>query len=201
MPKMSEKLSRFTAKILAEAAAEAQRSMDQVQQERSAALRKAEDQVLRESYQYIHREVARIRAEAGQSVSRRMMEDRKALYLRREEMARETFAQVQEKLEAFTRTPAYGQRLEELLREALEQLPEAEDVEVFLRPEDAQWQPRLTQAAGGRSLTFREGTFRLGGLTARSASLGLQVDSSFDGAARELSGHFAELFGLSLSDE
>ena len=31
--------------------------------------------------------------------------------------------------------------------------------------------------------------------------LGLRVDSSFDSAAGELSGHFAELFGISLSDD
>ena len=33
MPDMSEKLGRFTAKIMAEASAEVQRSMDQLQQE------------------------------------------------------------------------------------------------------------------------------------------------------------------------
>ena len=60
MPDMTEKLDRFTAKILAEASEESKRAMDQAQQKRAAALRRAEDQVLREAYQYIHREVARI---------------------------------------------------------------------------------------------------------------------------------------------
>ena len=87
------------------------------------------------------------------------------------------------------------------VKEALEQLPGAEDVEVELRPEDGTWQSRLAAAAGERKLTFRTGSFRMGGLVARSAGLGLRVDSSFDSAARDLSGHFAELFGLSLSDE
>ena len=32
-------------------------------------------------------------------------------------------------------------------------------------------------------------------------AMGLRVDASFDSAAGELSGHFAELFGLSLADE
>lgn len=36
---------------------------------------------------------------------------------------------------------------------------------------------------------------------AESEQLGLRVDSSFDSAAGELSGHFAELFGISLSDD
>ena len=200
MPDMSEKLDRFTAKILAEASAENQRAMDQVQQQRAAALRKAEDQVLREAYQTIHREVARVKAEAGRSVSRRMLENQRALYLRREEMAQETFALVRARIAAFTRTPAYGDRLEELLKEALGQLNGAEDAEVYLRPEDKDWIPRLSRAAG-RKVDFREGDFRMGGLVVRSPSLGLRVDGSFDSAAQELSGHFAELFGLSLSDE
>ena len=71
----------------------------------------------------------------------------------------------------------------------------------LLRPGDERWQAQLAAAAKGRSLTFRQGQFSLGGLVVRSAGLGLQVDASFDTSAQELSGHFAELFGLSLSDE
>ena len=201
MPDMTDKLGRFTAKILAEASAEARQEMDQAQQERAAALHRTEEQARLESQRSLQRALAQVKAEAGRGVSRRMLEDQRALYLRREEMAEETFARVREKVAAYTATPAYGQRLEQLLAEALERLPGAEDVEVELRPEDRQWQSRLTAAAGGRRLTFRPGTFTLGGLVARSASLGLQVDGSFDSAAEELSGRFAELFGLSLSDE
>ncbi|WP_297209728.1 V-type ATP synthase subunit E [uncultured Flavonifractor sp.] len=201
MAEMTDKLDRFTAKILAEASAESQRAMDQVQQQRDAALRKAESQMLREAYQHIHSEVARVKAEAGRSVSRRMLENQRALHLRREEMAQETFARVRARLTAFTRTPAYGARLEELLREALKQLPGADDMQVCLREEDQEWIPRLTQAAEGRKLSFQRGEFRLGGLVALSPGLGLRVDNSFDSAAEELAGHFAELFGLSLSDE
>ena len=133
-------------------------------------------------------------------MSRRMLENQRALSLQREEMAQETFARVRAKIAAFTRTPAYGDRLEELLRQALAQLPGAEDVEVCLRPEDKGWMPRLAKAAGGKA-AFQEGDFRMGGLVARSLSLGLRVDASFDCAAQELSGHFAELFGLSLAGE
>ena len=201
MPDMTEKLDRFTAKILAEASAETRRAMDQAEHQRDSALRKAEDQVLREAYRYIHGEVARIKAEAGRSVSRRMLENQRALSLRREEMARETFALVRARIAAFTRTEAYGKRLGELLTDALGRLPGAEDVQICLREEDKGWIPALTRAARGRKLDFRPGEFRLGGLVALSPSLGLRVDASFDSAAQELSGHFAELFGLSLSDQ
>lgn len=105
------------------------------------------------------------------------------------------------KIAAFTRTPAYGQQLTALLAEALEQLSGAEEVLVTLRGDDLSFREALAASAPQIRLTFREGDFRLGGLIAESPDLGLRVDSSFDSAAGELSGHFAELFGLSLSDE
>ena len=159
MPDMNQKLDRFTAKILAEAADESKRALAEVKRRRELRFQEAEDAALKEAYEYIHGEVARIQSEAGRGVSRHMLENKRALYLRRTEMAQEVFALVRAKIAA------------------------------------------LAASAPQIRLTFREGDFRLGGLIAESPDLGLRVDSSFDSAAGELSGHFAELFGLSLSDE
>jgi vacuolar-type H+-ATPase subunit E/Vma4 len=201
MPDMNTKLARFTAAILAEATAESERSMEQVKQQRSQACRAAEDQILLETYQYIRREVAAIKADAGRSVSRHMMDNKRTLSLRREAISREVFALVEEKIDAYTRTPAYAARLAELLRQALAQLDgTADDLEVSLRPQDKGHIPALT-AAAGRPVRFAEGEFRLGGLVVQSAKLGLRVDQCFDSAMDALSGHFAELFGLSLADD
>ena len=178
MPDMNQKLDRFTAKILAEAADESKRALAEVKRRRELRLQEAEDAALKEAYEYIHGEVARIQSEA-----------------------QEVFALVRAKIAAFTRTPAYGQRLTALLAEALEQLSGAEEVLVTLRGDDLSFREALAASAPQIRLTFREGDFRLGGLIAESPDLGLRVDSSFDSAAGELSGHFAELFGLSLSDE
>ena len=190
MPDMNQKLDRFTAKILAEAADESKRALAEVKRRRELRFQEAEDAALKEAYEYIHGEVAR-----------HMLENKRALYLRRTEMAQEVFALVRAKIAAFTRTPAYGQRLTALLAEALEQLSGAEEVLVTLRGDDLSFREALAASAPQIRLTFREGDFRLGGLIAESPDLGLRVDSSFDSAAGELSGHFAELFGLSLSDE
>ena len=201
MPDMNQKLDRFTAKILAEAADESKRALAEVKRRRELRFQEAEDAALKEAYEYIHGEVARIQSEAGRGVSRHMLENKRALYLRRTEMAQEVFALVRAKIAAFTRPPAYGQRLTALLAEALEQLSGAEEVLVTLRGDDLSFREALAASAPQIRLTFREGDFRLGGLIAESPDLGLRVDSSFDSAAGELSGHFAELFGLSLSDE
>ena len=120
MPDMNQKLDRFTAKILAEAADESKRALAEVKRRRELRFQEAEDAALKEAYEYIHGEVARIQSEAGRGVSRHMLENKRALYLRRTEMAQEVFALVRAKIAAFTRTPAYGQRLTALLAEALE---------------------------------------------------------------------------------
>ena len=41
----------------------------------------------------------------------------------------------------------------------------------------------------------------LGGLIAACPEIGQRIDGSYDTALSELTGHFAELFGLSLSDD
>lgn len=201
MPERKEKLDRFTAKILAEASQEAKKAIEELKRSREQARSRAEDQVLLEAYQYIHREVGRIKAEAGREVSRHMLENKRTLAIRREEMARESFALVRAKIAAYTRTPDYTARMQALLRQALAQLPGAQDAVVYLRAEDMALESALRQAAGNVPLRFVPGELRLGGLVAESQALGLRADASFDSQAQALSGHFAELFGISLADQ
>ena len=201
MPDINQKLGRFTAKILAEAAAESRRAMEEVQRRREQRIQEAEDEVLKEAYDYIHTEVSRIQAEAGRGVSRHMLDNKRTLSLRRKEMAQEVFALVRAKIAAFTRTDAYTRRMAALMTEAAGYLDGAKEVLVTLREEDMGLRQLLTDAVPLMHLTFQPGDFRMGGLVAESPDLGLRVDASFDSAAEELSGHFAELFGLSLSDE
>ena len=164
-------------------------------------MQEAEDEVLKEAYDYIHTEVSRIQAEAGRGVSRHMLDNKRTLSLRRKEMAQEVFALVRAKIAAFTRTDAYTRRMAALMTEAAGYLDGAKEVLVTLREEDMGLRQLLTDSVPLMHLTFQPGDFRMGGLVAESPDLGLRVDASFDSAAEELSGHFAELFGLSLSDE
>ena len=201
MPDITQKLDPFPAKILAEAAAESRRAREEVQRRREQRIQEAEDEVLKEAYDYIHTEVSRIQAEAGRGVSRHMLDNKRTLSLRRKEMAQEVFALVRAKIAAFTRTDAYTRRMAALMTEAAGYLAGAKEVLVTLREEDMGLRQLLTDSVPLMHLTFQPGDFRMGGLVAESPDLGLRVDASFDSAAEELSGHFAELFGLSLSDE
>lgn len=200
MPELSKKLERFTSILLAEATAENERTLNELKKRHDAALESAEDRVLLEAYEYIHGEVSRIRGEQGRKVSQRLLENKRALSRRREEIADEVFALVRERIAAFTRTPAYRQRLQELLKESLAALPGAEDVVVTLREEDLPLAKDL-RATAGHPITVEAGPIRLGGLIVRSDSLGLRADASFDCAMAGLDGHFARVVGLSLTDD
>ena len=199
MPELSEKLDRFTALLLSQAAAENERTMQELKEKHDAALSSAEDQILLEAYTYIHGEVSRIRSEQGRKVSRHLLECKQALYRRREEIAGEVFSLVRERIGAFTATPAYAGQLRARLLEAAARLEGAADLALYLRSADLPLGAQLREALPGRSLDIHPGPFVLGGLILESDSLRLRLDASYDTAMEELSGHFASLVGLSLA--
>ena len=198
MPELSEKLDRFTALLLSQAAAENERTMQELKEKHDAALSSAEDQILLEAYTYIHGEVSRIRSEQGRKVSRHLLECKQALYRRREEIAGEVFL-VRERIGTFTATPAYAGQLRARLLEAAARLEGAEDLALYLRSADLPLGAQLREALPGRSLDIHPGPFVLGGLILESDSLRLRLDASYDTAMEELSGHFASSVGLSLA--
>lgn len=199
MPQLDEKLMHFTQVLMEEADAESAAVEAEIAAARAKARSEAEDEILQDAYRYIKSEVSRLRTESGRQVSRQMQENQRRLSLRREEMAREVFAVVREKLDAYTKTDAYPRRLTVLFREALSLLGTVKSVTVYLRPEDRTYLPLLQKAAGPVKVTAETGTFQLGGLVLLAPEKARRVDATFDTALDELSGHFAELIGLRLA--
>lgn len=200
MPQFNEKLMHFTQVLMEEASAETRAVEAEIQAARESARAKAEDQILQEAYQYIKSEVARLRKDSGRRISRQMQDNRRQLYLRREEMAQEVFDLVRVRLSSYVETPAYQDKLLSLFRESVERLGEITRLTVFLRPEDRSYAPLLDEACGTIYLTVKDGPFVLGGLVVESDERALRIDATFDTALEELNGHFAEQFGLSLAD-
>lgn len=199
MPESKQKLDRFTAAILREAAEESRQAQAAFDERRQALLEEVRVQAKAEAKAYRHQEIARLRAEAGQQVSRRMQKSKHTLFRRRNEIAGEVFDEVREQIAAYTVSAAYAGRLEELLQAALARLDGADRVRVYLRAEDRAHRPFLQERMPEVQMTFLEGEFQLGGLIVEAPDLGLRVDASFDSRLRSLSGHFAELFGISLA--
>lgn len=201
MSDLNTKIDRFAAAIVAEATADTDRALAELSQRRTAAYSAAEDRILGDVYRFIHAEVARIKTEAGRQISRHMLENKRTLYLRREEISAEVFGGVRNRLATYTASPDYPQRMATLYADALVVLAGADEVRLFLRPADAALAAALTASQPQMKVQILEGDFLLGGLIADAPALGRRVDATFDSSIEELSGHFAELFGLSLSGE
>ena len=72
---------------------------------------------------------------------------------------------------------------------------------IQLRREDLPLGQKLADSVAPVKATVEEGRFQIGGLVALCPELGIRADCSFDAQLEELGGHFAEIFGLSLSDD
>lgn len=208
MPEQTRKLIHFTDTVLQEATTEAERTLDALEAQKTAALAYADRQAKQEALRSIRAESARIHTEAGREISRHLMDCKREVYLRRSQIAAEVFQQVEARLAAFTASPDYPVRLEEQLSQAVDHMAQAlarldltAGVTVYLRPEDMGFSQRLARAIEPTRAVFQTGTFSLGGFIADCPELGQRLDASYDTALAELTGRFAELFGLSLADD
>ena len=130
-----------------------------------------------------------------------LMEGKRKIYLRRKEFGQEGFEKVRQRIAQYTASPEYPKHLEALLAAAMKQLPGARRVSLRLRKEDLPLADRLAKTIAPVKVEYEEGSFSLGGLALRCPELGLRVDCSFDNQLEELASHFAESFGLSVSDD
>ena len=179
MPDLDEKLKRFTEAITSDAAADSYAIMEEVRRQRESSQRSAVDDSLEAAYRYIKAEVTRIRTESGRTVSRRMMDNKRTLYARRAELSGEVLRDVMQKLADYVTGPAYAEQLTGMARQAAGAFGGAPTV-ISLRREDMTRIPTLRKAVEGRDVTFVEGTFRLGGLTAECPGQQRQINMTFD---------------------
>jgi vacuolar-type H+-ATPase subunit E/Vma4 len=191
------KLEHFTSAITEGAIDESRKIYEEIRTQSERALAAAEDEVLGETFRFVKSEVSKIRTQAGRLVSRKMMENKRALSLRRAEMCAECIAQVRARLAEYVKTPAYTRRLKDIAARALATL--AGDCVLCLREEDMRLRGDIIPLHCPHNVEFRVGAFELGGLRAFCRSKALQVDASFDTTLEELGEHFAELIGLEIA--
>ena len=201
MQQQMEKLLHFTDAVMKNATRESDELRRQLADTRTKTLEKAREEAQEAARTYYDREAARIRAQAGREVSMHLMEGKRKIYLRRKEIGQEVFEKVRQRIAQYTASPEYPKHLEALLAAAMKQLPGARRVSLRLRKEDLPLADRLAKTIAPVKVEYEEGSFSLGGLALRCPELGLRVDCSFDNQLEELASHFAESFGLSVSDD
>ena len=201
MPEQTQKLIHFTDNVLKAASKESEELERQLADQRKAALDEVRKAAWENAKAYYNKEAAKLKAEAGREVSRHLMEGKRQVYLRRSQVAQEVLAQVRRRVDEFVVSPAYPEHLKTLLARAMERLDGVEEIYLRLRQEDLELGPMLAESVAPVKVKYEEGRIQVGGLAIRCPELGIRVDCSFDTELEELGGHFAETFGLSLSDD
>ncbi len=201
MSDRNDKLEKFKQLVLEDAVEERRAILEQVEQQRRKRLQAAQQEIQRRIDAETRKRAVAIQAEAGRKISRRMMENKRTVATCREEIGREVFSVVRERILAFTETEEYLPHLKRLYIEAFSALGSPYDGVIYLREEDMKYQRELAACLPGRHVTFQPGKFLLGGLMVDCHSKLLRADQSYDTALSDLEGHFAELFGIALADD
>ena len=113
----------------------------------------------------------------------------------------EVLDKVRGKLDEFVASPQYPEHLKGLLAQTVSRLDGVHEMVIQLRREDLPLGQKLADSVAPVKATVEEGRFQIGGLVALCPELGIRADCSFAAQLEELGGHFAEIFGLSLSDD
>jgi len=194
----TQKLKQFTGAIEKDAQCECEELLSDEQREKQSALLAAEDEILGEVFRFIKTESTREQTDMNRKISRHMMANKNKLNARREELGAIVMQKVLNRLEEYVKTEEYFSYLAETARDILNEFNHAETI-LYLKHDDMPLAPRLKKHLENERFTIEEGHFQIGGIMGTCPATHIQIDASFDAKYSELSGHFAEMFGLQLS--
>ena len=160
-------------------------------------LEKAETEGIREAYTLIQREMAAIITEISSQLSRDEMASRKKIFEKRNKMTENVFDKVTQKLVDFTKTADYEKLMLESVKKIAQAL-KADDVIFFIKESDLKFADKIKVAYTAERLKDKKladkiksafspscevkssKEIKIGGITGRSASLGLIADETLD---------------------
>ena len=160
-------------------------------------LEKAEAEGIREAYTLIQREMAAIRTEISSQLSRDEMASRKKIFEKRNKMTENVFEKVTQRLVEFTKTADYEKLMLESVKKIAQAL-KADDVIFLIKESDLKFADKIKAVYTAERLKDKKladkiksafspscevkssKEIKIGGITGRSASLGLIADETLD---------------------
>lgn len=198
MASIQERFKMIEASVLGDAQAKANALLRQAESYKSAALKKAEDDVLRELYNKIQDEVADIHTSATRTISQQEAQARHDLLLKREEITKNVFYQVKLRLIAYTKTPAYTEMITGLARELAQRYP-LEGSVIMLRQEDYHFAVELDKIFGQKCRILADENIRIGGIKLMNQTAGIFVDETLDSRLEDQKPYFYSNSGLTVT--
>ncbi len=197
MANSEEKISKFVQAITTYAEEQRDKIHREIEDFKSQRLLKAEQEVLADAYRLIQKENSSIRSEGIREISRRDLAERKKLLEHRRGIMDEVFARAEEKVTAFTSTPAYLEWMQERLKEAAAVLP-PEGTVYTVSARDEKLIDALSPLCPPGSRMETANDIRLGGLRGENADAGLIADDTLDSRLLLQRDEFVRTSGLTV---
>ena len=153
---------------------------------------------MQEAYNFIQAEKRKMFKEGNDKLSKAIMESKRNLFTKREEILDKVFENVGSKINDYLLTDDYKNLLFRLVESSIASAGEGELI-ILINKSDFRFEDELKNKFGNSNLTFEisQDNF-IGGCIARNESLGIVVDETILDKINEQKQLFIELSGLTI---
>lgn len=197
MAQNDKNVSKFLDAMASYAREKAEQTHREVEAYKAQRLQEEEQKALTESAQIVNREHDRLQTEISLELSRRDMAARRELFACRNGIADKVFALAEERLCAYTETPAYPERLCRSLKRMVQILP-AENTVFYLSERDKTLFDTLRPLCPTGSRLETSAQIRIGGIRGFNEAAGIVADDTLDSKLACERSWFAENSGLTV---
>lgn len=196
MLKREERFALIEKSVLAQAEQKSQELHKQADEYKKREIDNVETKVLNELYAKIQDEIADITNSSSLRISRYENQHHQQLLLRREELTREIFDRVRQRLMDYTATEEYTQKLLATASKLAEEYPQAGGT-LSIRSKDAHLLPKLKEILANCEVQTDD-SIKIGGMKLMNYNAGFFVDETLDTRLEEQRPWFYSHSGLTI---
>lgn len=192
-----DKTNNFLKAIKKHAKAQKSAMENEVKQLKSERLKEAEEKAKRDSKNLIKQKLSEKRNEQTAILAAKTQEGQRKLFIERTKMTEEVFAQAENKLKEFTKTPEYIEKLKKSA-DRISALFGENSCVIYLSESDIAKADELKPLFRGEALFEADKTIRIGGVKGYCAKMGIIADETMDSKLEAQREWFCENAALSV---
>jgi V/A-type H+-transporting ATPase subunit E len=192
-----DRIATIGSSILAQAENESRATIEKANSIRESELKTAEEKVIMEMGEYMQRETARIRHEAGSAVASERTGAKHSLLRRRDELSKLVFASVEKRLADYAGSGEYPGDLLGEIESVKTRYDHAASI-VYLRGEDMGLADRVRALLPGCAVEA-SARIKLGGWQLKNAAASVLIDQSLDTRLRDQKDWYLEHCNLEVT--
>lgn len=175
----SENESKFLSAIEKYAEQQREALISETELFEKQAMQKAEEEGLRDAYNLIHKEQDAMKSAISADMAKKESEGNLLIFKKRQQITNQVFAKATEKLQEYTKTRAYYEKLVAYAKECAEFFDNA-TVEICLSKQDMQYANDITKLFKGECTVKEVADIIIGGLRVYCPERQIAVDKTLD---------------------